>query len=98
VKSAPYGNSFPSRNLVGDELLKAPTEVSLDQRYLLFPIRVDADSPRSRLGLDGKTIRPFTAKLGLVADWGAAQHGPDGIRVNAAAPGFVYTPMVYGQG
>jgi NAD(P)-dependent dehydrogenase (short-subunit alcohol dehydrogenase family) len=27
----------------------------------------------------------------LAADWGAAQHGPDGIRVNAAAPGFVYS-------
>jgi NAD(P)-dependent dehydrogenase (short-subunit alcohol dehydrogenase family) len=28
----------------------------------------------------------------------AAQHGPEGIRVNAVAPGFVYTPMVSAPG
>ncbi len=28
----------------------------------------------------------------------AGQHGGDGIRVNAVAPGFVYTPVVYGGG
>jgi NAD(P)-dependent dehydrogenase (short-subunit alcohol dehydrogenase family) len=28
----------------------------------------------------------------------AGQHGEDGIRVNALAPGFVYTPVVYGPG
>ena len=28
----------------------------------------------------------------------AGQHGADGIRVNAVAPGFVYTPVVYGPG
>jgi len=28
----------------------------------------------------------------------AGQHGGDGIRVNAIAPGFVYTPVVYGNG
>ena len=27
----------------------------------------------------------------------AGQHGGDGIRVNAVAPGFVYTPVVYGN-
>lgn len=28
----------------------------------------------------------------------AAQHGPEGIRVNALAPGYVHTPMVHSQG
>lgn len=28
----------------------------------------------------------------------AAQHGPEGIRVNCIAPGMVYTPMVYARG
>jgi NAD(P)-dependent dehydrogenase (short-subunit alcohol dehydrogenase family) len=28
----------------------------------------------------------------------AGNHGPDGIRVNCIAPGFVYTPVVYGRG
>jgi NAD(P)-dependent dehydrogenase (short-subunit alcohol dehydrogenase family) len=28
----------------------------------------------------------------------AVQHGPDGIRVNAIAPGYVYTPMVTATG
>lgn len=28
----------------------------------------------------------------------AAQHGPEGIRVNCIAPGMVYTPMVYSRG
>jgi NAD(P)-dependent dehydrogenase (short-subunit alcohol dehydrogenase family) len=28
----------------------------------------------------------------------AGNHGPDGIRVNAILPGFVYTPIVYGRG
>jgi NAD(P)-dependent dehydrogenase (short-subunit alcohol dehydrogenase family) len=28
----------------------------------------------------------------------AAMHGPEGIRVNALVPGFLHTPMVYGQG
>jgi NAD(P)-dependent dehydrogenase (short-subunit alcohol dehydrogenase family) len=28
----------------------------------------------------------------------ASQHGPEGIRVNCIAPGYVYTPMVYAAG
>jgi len=28
----------------------------------------------------------------------AAQHGPEGIRVNCVAPGMVFTPMVRGRG
>lgn len=28
----------------------------------------------------------------------AGNHGPEGIRVNCIAPGFVYTPVVYGRG
>jgi len=28
----------------------------------------------------------------------AGNHGGDGIRVNAIAPGFVYTPIVFGRG
>src|SRR5260370_35239120 len=28
----------------------------------------------------------------------AAQHGPEGIRINCIAPGYVYTPMVYARG
>jgi len=37
------------------------------------------------------------AVIGLTKSM-AAHHGPDGIRVNAVAPGFAHTPMVYAQG
>jgi NAD(P)-dependent dehydrogenase (short-subunit alcohol dehydrogenase family) len=37
------------------------------------------------------------AVIGLTRSM-AAHHGPDGIRVNAIAPGMVYTPMVYSRG
>jgi NAD(P)-dependent dehydrogenase (short-subunit alcohol dehydrogenase family) len=37
------------------------------------------------------------AVIGLTRSM-ALHHGPEGIRVNAVAPGFVHTPMVYAQG
>jgi NAD(P)-dependent dehydrogenase (short-subunit alcohol dehydrogenase family) len=43
----------------------------------------------------------YTASKGAVVQMTramASHHGPEGIRVNCIAPGYVYTPMVYAQG
>jgi NAD(P)-dependent dehydrogenase (short-subunit alcohol dehydrogenase family) len=40
-------------------------------------------------------VRPKPGLLGLTRSM-AAQLGPDGIRVNAAFPGFIRTPMLQG--
>ena len=43
----------------------------------------------------------YTASKGAVVQMTramAAHHGPEGIRVNCIAPGYVYTPMVFAQG
>ncbi len=43
----------------------------------------------------------YTASKGAVVQMTramASHHGPEGIRVNCIAPGYVYTPMVFAQG
>jgi NAD(P)-dependent dehydrogenase (short-subunit alcohol dehydrogenase family) len=43
----------------------------------------------------------YTASKGAIVQMTramAAHHGPEGIRVNCVAPGYVYTPMVYAGG
>lgn len=43
----------------------------------------------------------YTASKGAVVQMTramATQHGPEGIRVNCIAPGYVYTPMVFARG
>ena len=49
----------------------------------------------------GRGLAPYAASKGAVEALTramAADHGREGIRVNAIAPGPVYTPMVYGRG
>lgn len=49
----------------------------------------------------GRGLAPYAASKGAVEALTramAADHGRDGIRVNAIAPGPVYTPMVYARG
>ena len=49
----------------------------------------------------GRGLAPYAASKGAVEALTramAADHGREGIRVNAVAPGPVYTPMVYARG
>jgi NAD(P)-dependent dehydrogenase (short-subunit alcohol dehydrogenase family) len=49
----------------------------------------------------GRGLAPYAASKGAVEALTramAADHGREGIRVNAIAPGPVYTPMVYARG
>ena len=43
-------------------------------------------------------ILELTANIQSMTMAMAAQHGPEGIRVNCVCPGMVYTPMVYAHG
>src|SRR5207248_2792119 len=59
---------------------------------------IEADGGRAKVVVADVTDSDACAAAVGTTRAMAAHHGPAGIRVNAIAPGMVYTPMVYSRG